>query len=413
MAGASGCTGGGSQGLRRGEQISRRRTIEMTNPFLGHMPATAGENVAEKGNFSRLRGQRRPKGNFPEHGSSAFSTSDVGLLSNHMADGLGLRPPNLTRGQTLGSVADDAGGRDVRDFSEHGAPAVSAARIRLLSSHMADGLGLRPPDLTRGHTLGSASTADAGGGSMAARGPGAGWRAGEGDEGPRKGEQLRSRRTRDTRNPFLGHEAASTRENAAAKDTSLSLHGRRRPKGDVPEHGSSAFSTGYHGRPVQQQTHVGSPKQSELPPLPKSTRKPAKDAIIPVETIAEAKPPVNDKEISRVGFSEIKDLARELRSATGASDAHRGTLRTLVDLCRSNLKQLTDTAQKEGGQYDLGELVNVHELAMDAIQAAEKKMEALKSNETNSKAECDVFSLLCHLRSKKQKRHDAAWGLLR
>ena len=115
----------------------------------------------------------------------------------------------------------------------------------------------------------------------------------------------------------------------------------------------------------------------------------------------------------------MKELARELRNATSASDAHHGALSSLIDVSRSNLSQLNETIQlatmgTDFAGHDLGELLNAQELVREAIEAAEKKWTEMESNgQSSHHDERDIFSLLCHLRSHKQKRYDAAWGLLR
>jgi hypothetical protein len=118
-------------------------------------------------------------------------------------------------------------------------------------------------------------------------------------------------------------------------------------------------------------------------------------------------------------LNDIKELARELRSATSASDAHQGALSQLVDVCRSNLDQLNETVQSatmgedSENEYDLAELLTVHEMVTDSIEAAEKKRTDMESNSNSSHDRRDIYSLLCHLRGQKQKRYDAVWGLLR
>jgi len=113
-------------------------------------------------------------------------------------------------------------------------------------------------------------------------------------------------------------------------------------------------------------------------------------------------------------LDDIQEMARELRSATSASDADHGALSQLIDVCRSNLEQLNEIVQRAtmgvDCEHDLGELLSVHELVTDAIQAAE--MKSTKSDKKPSSEDHDIFSLLCHLRGQQQKRRDAVWGLL-
>ncbi|KAL7533545.1 hypothetical protein ACHAXR_008988, partial [Thalassiosira sp. AJA248-18] len=124
----------------------------------------------------------------------------------------------------------------------------------------------------------------------------------------------------------------------------------------------------------------------------------------------------SDSEKKVLDLDDIKELARELRSATCDSDAHHGALSQLVDVCRSNLTQLNETVQHAtmgmDSGHDLGELLTVNEMVTDAIEAAEKKGTEIENGESSYKAH-DIFSLLCHLRGQKQKRYDAVWGLLR
>ena len=78
------------------------------------------------------------------------------------------------------------------------------------------------------------------------------------------------------------------------------------------------------------------------------------------------------------------------------------------------MEELNATIQRattgEDSVHELGELIAVHDLVTDAIEAAESK-----KNETVSVAsyseDRDVMALLCRLRTKQ--RHKAVWGLLR
>jgi len=124
-----------------------------------------------------------------------------------------------------------------------------------------------------------------------------------------------------------------------------------------------------------------------------------------------------NNDLPALDLNDVKELARELRNATGASDAHHGALSPLIDVCRSNLDQLNDTVQRAtmgvDSGHDLGELLSVHEVVTDAIEAAEKKRTDTEPEDKASRKKRDIFSLLCHLRGQKQKRYDAVWGLLR
>lgn len=115
-------------------------------------------------------------------------------------------------------------------------------------------------------------------------------------------------------------------------------------------------------------------------------------------------------------LNDVKELARELRNAAGASDNQLvgSGLSQLVDVCKSNMEQLNATVQRAIDRgHDVGELLAVHELVTDAIEAAEKKRTDMESIAQASRDRPDIYSLLCHLRGQKHKRYDAVWGLLR
>ena len=119
------------------------------------------------------------------------------------------------------------------------------------------------------------------------------------------------------------------------------------------------------------------------------------------------------KDMGPLDLNDVKELARELHSAAFASDAHCGAISELTDVCKTNLVQVSnlvqDATMKEESEHDLGELLSVHELVTDAIEAAEEKKKESNVNVYNE--ERDVMGLLCHLRSKQRRK--AAWGLLR
>ncbi|KAL7550485.1 hypothetical protein ACHAWF_013717 [Thalassiosira exigua] len=125
----------------------------------------------------------------------------------------------------------------------------------------------------------------------------------------------------------------------------------------------------------------------------------------------------NSRPAPSLDLNDIKELGRELRSAALASDDHVA-LSQFLDLCKSNLKELNNIVQratmgKDSG-YNLGELISVHELVSDSVQAAEKKRADLESKAKSEARESrDIISLLCHLRGQQHKRYKAVWGLLR
>ena len=121
-----------------------------------------------------------------------------------------------------------------------------------------------------------------------------------------------------------------------------------------------------------------------------------------------------DDDTKALDLNDIKDMARELRSATFSSDAHHGAVSQLIDVCKSNLEELNATIQRattgEDSVHELGELIVVHDLVTDAIEAAESKKSEAVSVSSYSE-DRDVMALLCRLRTKQ--RHKAVWGLLR
>ena len=122
--------------------------------------------------------------------------------------------------------------------------------------------------------------------------------------------------------------------------------------------------------------------------------------------------PQND-DTKALDLNDIKDMARELRSATFSSDVHHGAVSQLSDVCKTNLEQLNATIQRATGEdsaHELGELIVVHDLVTDAIEAAESNRNEAVSVSSYSE-DRDVMALLCRLRTKQ--RHKAVWGLLR
>lgn len=121
-----------------------------------------------------------------------------------------------------------------------------------------------------------------------------------------------------------------------------------------------------------------------------------------------------DDDTKALDLNDIKDMARELRSATFSSDVHHGAVSQLSDVCKTNLEQLNTTIQRattgEDSAHELGELIVVHDLVTDAIEAAESTRNETVSV-TSYSEDRDVMALLCRLRTKQ--RHKAVWGLLR
>lgn len=121
--------------------------------------------------------------------------------------------------------------------------------------------------------------------------------------------------------------------------------------------------------------------------------------------------------IQKLDLDDMKELARELHSAAIISDSHHGALSQLVDVCRSNLRQLNDTVLRAtmgmDTCHDLGELLAIHEQVTDAIQVAEKKSTDMQSNGNAACEYHDIIRYLIDMRGQKQKRCSAVWGLLR
>ena len=196
---------------------------------------------------------------------------------------------------------------------------------------------------------------------------------------------------------FPGHSPLSVSAKDNGRHTELQEPWQSREQGGQSKRPSLSIPSG-----------ISAPGNSFQSPGPSAMTDPLIDTVLTAKVFTR----VVHAEVFDLG--DIKDLARELRGATSASDAHHDALVPMADLCRSNLERLNETLQrateKAESVHDLGELLIAHEMVTDAIDAAEQRIAEMGRS---ARAEGDVVSLLCHLRSQKQKRHDAAWGLLR
>ncbi len=126
-------------------------------------------------------------------------------------------------------------------------------------------------------------------------------------------------------------------------------------------------------------------------------------------------------------LNDVKELTTELNRATSASGTNQSSVSQLIAVCRSKLIQLNDKITNSTGE-DFGDLLSVHDLVTEAINAGESWTRNWESQrrlaEMNESSHSllstaslneqthsggkgeelrDIFGLLCHLRGRKEQ----------